>query len=505
MKKIICLLFALVFSCSVVMLAACNRGVEKLPEQNEDDIDYSQFDENTTARLKISIQSYDNEEALIRSVAEVFQKKYPNVTIDIDRMSGELTSTLMSYYNAEAAAPGTMPDIWFSTSFNMLALSKNEIMLNLDPYLNAATTQGLFDVNDYVAEYWTLGKNSFKDEQLMIPRSADRVVVHTNVEIIKKAQAWCTAQRVTDADFLAGAVGQSQWITEDYIKDPSAAVDLSARMYNGWTWEDYLYVLYWCRRYYDAQGLTAAKGNYLVDAYLNWEANYNPIFEAMGVQYFNEDGSFNTDSANWQRAMDMMKFLIEQGFSAPFSGGSAGFTGGKGVFLIHSQAMAITLNKLQALDQYANVEDFSEVFDIYTFPLIEYNNTPKIGAGIAGYSVYRNSANRELAVLFLLDVISAAGQSAMSDAGINYPSIRKDMQNTEAPWAAAYADYNMEAYIWGLEYTCATDYFLAHEPEYASDIMEAVQTMISSYCDGQKSLQVVMQNCHDDIEYYLMF
>lgn len=151
--------------------------------------------------------------------------------------------------------------------------------------------------------------------------------------------------------------------------------------------------------------------------------------------------------------------------------------------------MAITLNKLQALDQYANVEDFSEVFDIYTFPLIEYNNTPKIGAGIAGYSVYRNSANRELAVLFLLDVISAAGQSAMSDAGINYPSIRKDMQNTEAPWAAAYADYNMEAYIWGLEYTCATDYFLAHEPEYASDIMEAVQTMISSYCDGQKSLQ----------------
>lgn len=56
------------------MLAACNRGVEKLPEQNEDDIDYSQFDENTTARLKISIQSYDNEEALIRSVAEVFQK-----------------------------------------------------------------------------------------------------------------------------------------------------------------------------------------------------------------------------------------------------------------------------------------------------------------------------------------------------------------------------------------------------------------------------------------------
>ena len=157
MKKIICLLFALVFSCSVVMLAACNRGVEKLPEQNEDDIDYSQFDENTTARLKISIQSYDNEEALIRSVAEVFQKKYPNVTIDIDRMSGELTSTLMSYYNAEAAAPGTMPDIWFSTSFNMLALSKNEIMLNLDPYLNAATKQGLFDVNDYVAEYWTLG------------------------------------------------------------------------------------------------------------------------------------------------------------------------------------------------------------------------------------------------------------------------------------------------------------------------------------------------------------
>ena len=137
--------------------------------------------------------------------------------------------------------------------------------------------------------------------------------------------------------------------------------------------------------------------------------------------------------------------------------------------------------------------------------MAEYRDIVVIGAGIAGYSIYRNSPDRELAVLFMLDVISAAGQTAMAEVGINYPSIRTDMQNTEAPWAAGYEDYNMEAYIWGLDYTCATDYFLAHEPEYASDIMEAVQTMISSFCDGDNTLAQVLQICADDIEYYLMF
>ena len=503
MKRKISLLLAVVGA--LTFFASCSNRVPQQSEQGSYEIDYSQFDAETEATLKISIQSYDNEEALIRSVAEVFQEKYPKVEIKIDRMSGELSSTLMSYYNAEANAPGTMPDIWFSTSFNMLALSKKNIMLNMDPYLEAASSQNLFDVNEYVPEYWTLGKKNFTNEQLMVPRSADRVVVHSNIDIIKKAQAWCTGQHKTDADFLAGEVGQSQWITDGYIEDASAAVDIMGRLKNGWTWEDYLYVLYWCRQYYDSIGWTAAKGYYLVDAYLNWEANYNPIFEAMGVKYFNDDGSFNTDTENWQRALDMIKFLIAQGFSAPFKGGSAGFTGGKGVFLIHSQAMAITLSKLQALDAYKNVTDMSEVFDIYTFPLIEYNDTPKIGAGIAGYSVYKNSRNRELAMLFLLEIISARGQTAMADVGINYPSIRVDMQNTKAPWAEKYSAYNMEAYIWGQEYTCATDYFLAHEPEYASDIMEAVQTMISSYADGTKGLSTVLNNCKDDIEYYLSF
>lgn len=503
MLKILCA----VLSASVIFgaFAGCGNKIHAQKEQSVDEIDYSQFNENTEATLKISIQAYDNEEVLIRSVAENFNQKYPKVQIKIDRMSGELSSTLMSYYNAEANAPGTMPDIWFSTSFNMLALSQKPIMLNMDTYLQAAKNQNLFNEADYVPQYWTLGKKNFTEEQLMIPRSADRVVVHTNVDIIKKAQTWCTNNNKTDADFLSSAVGTSEWITSDYIENPADPVDLNARLYNGWTWEDYLYVLYWCRQYYDAIDNTAAKGFYLVDAYLNWEANYNPMFQAMGVQYFDEKGNFITDTAKWQKAMDMMKFLIDQGFSAPFKGGSAGFTGGKGVFLIHSQAMAISLQKLQALDAYKNVSDMSQVFDIYTFPLIEYNNTPKIGAGIAGYSVYRNSKNRELAMLFLLDVISAKGQTAMAQAGINYPSIRVDMQNTEAPWAANYSDYNMEAYIWGQEYTCATDYFLAHAPEYASDIMEAVQTMISAYGDGTKTLSAVLTNCKDDIDYYLSF
>lgn len=509
MRKFICVLLSAFLGFAVIFAAGCSSDIDDLEDLNADDINYSQYDESTEATLKISITAYDTEEALINSVAEVFNEKYPNVTINIDRMSGTLTNTLVSYYNAEKANPGTMPDIWISTSFDMLALSEYDITLDLDEYLKAASNQtspytgeAYFDEEDYVEEYWVLGKNNFADEQLLIPRSADRVVMHTNVDIISKAQTWVTSQGYTDADFLAGSVGQSQWITDDYITDTSAAVDIESKLQNGWTWEDFLYLLYWCRQYYDSLGRTADAGDYLIDGYLSWEANYNPIFTAMGVDYWDENGDFNTDTENWEEALDMIKFLIDEGFSAPFTGGSAGFTSGEGVFLIHSQASSISIESLSKTNAYQNVTDMSEVYNVYTFPLIDYYDNPQIGSGVAGYSVYKNSSNRELAVLFLLDLISAEGQTAMANAGINYPSIRVDMQDTDAPWAANYSEYNMEAYIWGLEYTCATDYFLEKPAKYASSIMSSVTTLIQNYCGG-KSISTVLSDCAGDIEYYL--
>ncbi len=497
MKKLLALLLAAV---SFAGFTACNPVSKKdsggNSAENPDNISYD-IDPETEATLKITIQSYDNEEKIIKAVADEFNKDFPNVKINIDRMSGELSTTLMSYYNAEKSNPGTMPDIWFTTSFDMFALSKAQITLNMDPYLTAAKDAGLFDESDYVAQYWTLGKNNFKDEQYMIPRSADRVVTHYNKDIIGAAEKWCKEQGYTDKDF------PEDEYTEGYIKDESAPVELLSRIKNGWTWQDMLYVCYWCRLYFDQNNMSSL---YLVDSYFDWEANYNPIFEAMGVEYFDDAGNVALNSSKTENALKLMKYMYDKKYVAPVGASNqANFAGGEGIMLFHSQSISITENSLSALSKYKG-RKMSEVFDVCTFPLINYNQAPKIGCGIAGYSIFNESRNKELSVLFLLKLISAEGQTALANNGINYPSIRVDMQNKDAPWAKEYSEegFNTEAYTYGQEYCCGTTFVAAKDPKYATDIMSCISTMIEGYCGG-KTFAKVIEDCEADIEYYLMF
>ena len=497
MKRFFALLLTAV---SLTGMAACNPLADKDsgPDSSvsPDEISFD-IDPETEATLKVTIQSYDNEETIIDAVAEEFNKDFPNVTVNVDRMSGELATTLMTYYNAEQKNPGTMPDIWFTTSFDMFALSKAQITLNLDPYLEAATKAGIFNEADYVAQYWTLGKNNFEDEQYMIPRSADRVVTHYNKDIIGAAETWCQAQGYTDKDF------PEDEYTEGYITDESASVQLLSRIQNGWTWQDMLYVCYWTRLYFDNNGMSSL---YLVDSYFDWEANYNPIFESMGVEYFDEAGNVALNSPETQAALDLMKYMYDKKYVARVGASNqANFAGGEGIMLFHSQSISITESSLAALSKYKG-KKMSEVFDVCTFPLINYNETPKIGCGIAGYSIFNESRNKELAVLFLLKLISAEGQTALANNDINYPSIRVDMQNSDAPWAKEYAEagFNTEAYTYGQEYSCGTTFVAAKDPKYATDIMSCIATMIEGYCGG-KTFDRVIGDCEADIEYYLMF
>ena len=102
-------------------------------------------------------------------------------------------------------------------------------------------------------------------------------------------------------------------------------------------------------------------------------------FESMGVEYFDEAGNVALNSPETQAALDLMKYMYDKKYVAPVGASNqANFAGGEGIMLFHSQSISITESSLAALSKYKG-KKMSEVFDVCTFPLINYNETPKIG------------------------------------------------------------------------------------------------------------------------------
>lgn len=180
MKKILRVLSMALAVCCASSVVACTR---ELPEENyEANI---APDKNATGKLVISTPVSKEEQDMILGIAELFNEEYPNIKVELKPFSGEVAPTIANWFNAERVNPGTMPDIFWTTSFDMLVLSDKHVLLNLDAYINAEEAAGTFDTDDYYAEFWRLGQEGFNGGQLMIPRTADKVVTHVNKKIFE--------------------------------------------------------------------------------------------------------------------------------------------------------------------------------------------------------------------------------------------------------------------------------------------------------------------------------
>ena len=80
---------------------------------------------------------------MILGIAELFNEEFPNVEVDLKPFSGEVAPTIANWFNAERVNPGTMPDIFWTTSFDMLVLSDKHVLLNLDGYIQAEEAEHL--------------------------------------------------------------------------------------------------------------------------------------------------------------------------------------------------------------------------------------------------------------------------------------------------------------------------------------------------------------------------
>ena len=136
--------------------------------------------------------------------------------------------------------------------------------------------------------------------------------------------------------------------------------------------------------------------------------------------------------------------------------------------------------------------------DIVSFPLIMNHNTPKIGSGIAGYTINSKCKEKAAAWKFLAKMLSKEGQNAMAKGGLNLPSIRKDLQDytsDDVAWGGKYKDLNLSAYTYGGEYKVSSDFLSLVDVKYKAKLDEAVRNMFAYATRFDKTVDDAVNSC----------
>lgn len=441
------------------------------PVDLDPDTIVTEVDPNITATISLGYKNENNEEKITKQLAESFKAKFPNVTVQLTAFTGETSTAIDKLYRS-----GTMPDVFLTNSFDMLAIDAKyeNLLLDLNPFIAKEEQAGTFDRNDYYSTWWKLGQKNFDGKQFMVPRAADRVVVHYNKQKIKEAEAK-TGKEI-----------------QKYIK-------------NGWTWDDFNTV---CDLLKESQ-----LSDYIVDSNMDWEAVYNPILTYFGAEYFNDAGDLAIDSNETKQALDFFKAWVDKGYVAPpDSGGAADFDYGEGFMHFQSRALSTTLDilKTRVWSTLPADTDWSEYYDVVTMPV--FSDNPLIGVGAAGYCASATAKNLSLVWQFMKHIASKEGQNAIA-AIANLVPIRKDMADYSDPankWGAGYEKFNLTAFTYmsgntgdEANWNCYTDYFLKKPAKYAVSLNDAFgDYLIEAYANG-RSYDVTMSTIKARVEQIL--
>lgn len=421
MKNIRKKILPFAFLASASILAACAGGDNGSKKESGDsasttkEIDVS-VDPNVEDTLRILVPSGNQEETtMIEKAAEAFSINYPNVTIKTEFVTVSNYETMVR----QQMMAGSLPDIVWTNSPEYLFLIKNGIAENLDPYMDASTKAGEFNISDYKTDFFKMG--SLNGTHYVIPRSADTVVCFYNEKLLKDAN-----------------------------------IDTSS-IKNGWTWDEFKNICAKWRAYQDSNGNTAAGGYYCCDPYLTgWNSVTYPMLRSFGGEVVGEDGACAIDCDGTRAMINELRDITDKGYIVRIGVDSgSSFETGSVPFCFQSAAFS----------HYDDRAVLKGNINVVSMPLIQANNAPKIGAGIAGYSINAKISTQQkknLAWQFLRFILTKEGQEAMAEGGLNVPPIRHDMDDfTKEKWGEGYEDRNLSAYTWGDEYKI-TDEFLSH-------------------------------------------
>lgn len=406
-------------------------------------------DKNIEAEISILIPGgNENERTMIDCLIEDFALEYPNVTINKSYVSvGSYESTVRSL-----AASGSLDDIIWSNSPDFYYCVSKDYVADLTPYIEASEAAGVFDLDrDFYKEFFDSG--SLNGKLYCIPRSADSVVTFYNQEILS-----------------------------------NAGVDLTT-VVNGWTWDTFMDACAKVRTWMDANGQSSA---YVLDANLTtWLSVCYPMLASYGGAVLDEQGNIVLDSDATKACLQVVREMVEKRYICDSTNSSgSSFESGTSAFLFQSASVSL----------YANRKTLKGKIDIVSFPLIQANNTPKIGCGIAGYCISKYTSQKDLCWQFLNYMLSYDGQQRMGENGLNLASIRKDLSDyTTANWGKGYESMNLSAYLYGSEYKLDTK-FLSYAPiEAKPDVTTAITDLFTNVCNQKKDLKTCLSTAIRDL------
>lgn len=432
MKKIFKVLLVIVF---IAWLSACDTN--SYPTVEEEFDAQINLPTNTVADLKILIPGGNqNETTMIEKAIEGFNLIYPNIKISMSYLA------VNSYENTvrNQALAGTLPDIVWTNSPDFYYLVDKNIALPLDQYFELSEEAGIFNLEeDFHKEFFDMG--SLNGKKYVIPRSADSVVTFYNKAILTEA-----------------------------------GVNLEL-IQNGWTWETFMTIAEQVRTYFDANGKS---DRFILDANLqSWLSVNYPILRSFGADVATPDGELIIDSPETREAITMVRKLVTDRIivGTGVTSGSS-FEAGTSPFLFQSAAVSLFANR-RALE--GNI-------DIVSFPLI--GDSPKIGSGIAGYTINSQTAYKNESWAFLNYLMSYDGQQNLALGGLNLPSIRKDLEDyTEANWGTGYTDFNLGAYLYGKDYKISIEFLQYFDPKYKSDLDLALKDLFNNAANIDKTIE----------------
>lgn len=456
-KNLISILLAIVL---MLTFTACisQREIENPGDDYEVNVDMTDEDYNQTATLTVGVTADTFESDLIKALAVGFNELFPNVTIEIVRITGQDYIVEVD----KRVKNQVLPDIVYTSETESFSFISSGYFLNLKPYINAMKTNDPTFEDQFVAEAWKMGQKNYDGDQYVIPRSSDRIVTHLNKTYTDPAIAYWNKNH------------PDQQLATDIIK-------------NGWTWDDFLDVCAALRAYYDSQGWTVNSGRYLVDHTFTWSPIMFSLFKSMGVEICDESGNWTFNSQQMTDMVEMLRDLVEKGYIASSTSGGANYENGNGAMLFHTSSAITKYNTY-----------IGEGYDIVTFPVIN-GEKGVFGFGIPGYGINAEIAaeKRDLAWQFLNYVLMQEGQDRLAEAGMHTPSIRKDLSDyNTAKWGEGYRNLNLEATIWEGERNYAEDFFLSFDASKKTMLVGEFSSFMSdilSYSGGKPDYTI--ENC----------
>lgn len=454
MKRILVVLLAGLMSLS--LFAGCaDRGKNGGETVDPEDINVN-IDPNTKAELEIMVPGGNiNERTMIQCLIDSFADLYPNVTFNMSYVS---VDNYVSAVGQQQLAE-TLPDIVWSNSPDFYDLVESETFIDLAPYMKAnemadtvytyrdANGQpSKFSSEDFFTEFFDMGAMDGKN--YVVPRSCDTVITFLNTDILTKA----------GVDL-----------------DPA-----TTKVKNGWTWDDFMQVCAQARSWMDQNGMAS---NYVIDANLtSWLSVCYPMLISYGAEVIDEEGKVAIDSEATRQCLEMVAEMVEKRYINDSTVATTGsYDNGKSAMLFQSASVSLYAERLALKGK----------VDLVSFPLITINNTPKIGAGIAGYAINAASENKEIAWAFLTYLLSYEGQQKMALNGLNLASIRQDLADYKtANWGKGYETLNLSAYTYGSEYKISTDFFVRTTLSAKAGLQQALQQMFNSASNAEKAKDI---------------